>query len=152
MAQAPDITALAGQGVAVVVATRDGDLRPAVSRGWGPQLSGDGAQLTLCIEAPPGSATLANLRSGSPVAVTISRPSSYSSAQLKGRVTELRDLTAGDRTRTEAHLAAFAAEVEPFGIDGAAARLFLVDELVTVTVDVGERFDQTPGVRAGERL
>lgn len=48
-------------GVAASVATRDAENRPSTARGWGPLVAEDGWSLTLCVVAPPGSATRANL-------------------------------------------------------------------------------------------
>jgi hypothetical protein len=152
MTQAPDIGELVRQGVAVIVATCDATHRPAVTKGWGPVLSADGARLTLCIDAPAGSDTRTNLAAGSPVAVTLSRPTSYVSVQLKG---PLRTVTEpdGDARRIAAeHIAAFVAETSALGVPEDVIHATVGDELVLVAFDVVERYDQTPGPGAGRPL
>jgi hypothetical protein len=137
----------------MVVATGDAGLRPAITRAWGPELSEDGDRLVLCVEAPEGSATWQNLAvDGGAVAVMFSLPSTYSSAQLKGTVLDRREPTAADLARAEAHLDAFAGEVELLGLPRDASLRFLDPQLVAVVVGVTERWDQTPGPGAGDRL
>jgi hypothetical protein len=152
LAPPPDIEQLVRQGTAIVIATRDGELKPAVARGWGPRLSDDGGALTLCVEAPAGSPTRANLDDGSPAAITLTLPSTYSSLQLKGRVTALRELDAVDRERVARHGDAFVLDTSALGLPEAIARLLQDSDFVTVDVALADRFDQTPGPGAGGRL
>ena len=152
MTPAPDIAELAGQGVAVIVGTCDAERRPAVTRGWGPVLRDDGASLALCVDAPRGSATLANLGAGSLVAVTMSRPTSYVSVQLKG---PLRTVAAPDEEAlriAEVHIEAFVRETSAIGVPESIIRPLVGTELVLVALDVTERYDQTPGPMAGHAL
>lgn len=152
MGPAPDIRELARQGITVVVATRDEHLRPSVARAWGPLLSQDGAQLTLCVEAPDNSATEANLVAGSPLAATLTRPSTYTSVQLKGALSQVRPPLAAELERVAAHVDSFAIETAPLGLDPELARRLAGDRLVTIVVEIAERYDQTPGSGAGARL
>jgi hypothetical protein len=152
VAAPPDIHELARQGVACVVATRDGQLRPAVARAWGLVLADDGAALTLCVEAPAGSPTRANLEEGTPLAATLTRPSSYISIQLKGRVAAVRELDDADRARVARHGDAFVEDTAVLGLPESIARSLQDSDFVTVDVALTERFDQTPGPGAGGRL
>jgi hypothetical protein len=152
MITAADIAELARQGIAVIVATRDERLRPAVTRGWGPVLSEDGCRLTLCLDAPDGSDTVANLRAGSPLAVTLGRPSTYLTAQLKGPLLEF-GAPDDDALRLVAeHMEAFVVETNPLGVAEPVVRATLGDELVAVAMEVAERYDQTPGPGAGRAV
>lgn len=152
MTRAPDIDELVRQGVAVIVATCDARHRPAVTKGWGPVLSADGALLTLCIDAPDGSDTRTNLAAGSPVAVTLSRPTSYVSVQLKGPLRTLADPDDHALRIAAEHVGAFVAETSTLGVPEALTRATVGDELVLVAFDVVERYDQTPGPGAGRSL
>jgi hypothetical protein len=152
VAPTPDIPELAGQGVAIVVATRDGELRPTIARAWGPRLSPDGAELTLCVEAAEDSPMRANLAAGSPLAVTLTRPSTYSSVQLKGQLTALREPDGAERERAAAHATGFVAEAATVGLPEAVGRALVGSALVTAVMAVAERYDQTPGRGAGGRL
>jgi hypothetical protein len=152
LAATPDIDQLIRQGVAMVIATRDAQLRPAVARGWGPALSDDGRTLTLCVEAPDGAPTRANLADGAPAAINITLPSTYSSVQLKGQVVAVRPPDGEDRERIARHGDAFARDTATLGLPDRVARSLRDTEFVTVDVALTERFDQTPGPGAGGRL
>jgi hypothetical protein len=148
----PDIAQLARQGVAVVVGTRDATCVPAVMRGWGPRLSADGRRLELCVDAPAGSPTRANLEGGSPMAVTLSRPTSYLTVQLKGPVATFGEPTDDARRAVGVHIEAFVAETSAVGVPEEIIRTLAAAELVAVAIDVAERYDQTPGPGAGRAL
>jgi hypothetical protein len=147
-----DVAALVRQGVAVIVGTCDASLVPAVSRGWGPVLSADGARLSLCVDAPAGSATWANLHAGSLLAVTLSRPTSYLSVQLKGPVTSLAEPDAEALGVVAAHLESVTAETTAIGVPPTLMRALSTTELLAVAIEVAERYDQTPGPGAGRAL
>lgn len=147
-----DIAALVRQGVAVIVATRDEELRPEIGRAWGPSLSRDGARLEVCVESPPGSAMARNLQSGSPLAATVSRLASFTSVQLKGAVVEVAAPTQERLDAVTEHVARFVAETGAVGVPEALARALVGADLVSVTIEVAERFDETPGSGAGRRL
>jgi hypothetical protein len=148
-----DLAAFVHRGVAATVATRDEDLKPAVTRAWGPQLADDGATLTLCIIAPPGSATRANLERKGPIAIGFSPPTIARAVQLKGRVLETREPGADELERAGRHLDAFCAEAEAIGFTrGLAPRLYDAPALLAVTASIEQVFDQTPGPAAGRRL
>jgi hypothetical protein len=135
-----------------VVATRDEELRPAITRGWGPDASIEGAAMTLCVAAAPGSQTLSNLEENGAIAVTFSLPTSYRTVQVKGAVVELCAPTAEHLARVEEHVAAFVDEVEHVGVQRSLARRFVGPDLVAVSFAVRELYDQTPGPNAGGRL
>jgi hypothetical protein len=139
-------------GVAVVVATRNDDLRPEIGRGWGPQVAADGTAVALCVSVPPGSRTRENLRSNGAIAATFSRPSTYRTVQLKGDVLDVREPSEGELARVQAHLAAFLDDVQQIGVRPSDARALLERDLAAVTFEVRELFDQTPGPNAGTPL
>jgi hypothetical protein len=138
--------------VAVVVATRDEELRPELSRAWGPALSEDGERLTLCVEAPPDSAMARNLRAGSPAAATVARLTSHTTVQLKGAVTEVSAPTADRLDAVTRHVDDFVAETAVIGVPEGLARGMVGPDLLAVTIAVAERFDETPGAGAGRPL
>jgi hypothetical protein len=139
-------------GVAIVVATRDEELRSEIARGWGLDAAPDAGTVTLCVDAARESRTRANLETNGAVAVTCSRPSTYRTVQLKGTVAELRDPGEEQLTAVRRHLEAFAEEAALVGVPPEAGRSLLGRELLSVTFAVRELYDQTPGPGAGERL
>jgi hypothetical protein len=147
-----DIADLTRQGVAVIVATRDAESRPELSRAWGPALSEDGARLTVCVEAAPGSAMARNLQSGSPVAAMLARLASDTTVQLKGQVAEVGTPTQDRLHAVNEHVDGFVAETAAVGVPESIARGLVGSDLLTVTIEVAERFDDSPGSRAGTPL
>jgi hypothetical protein len=149
----PGLVAFIHGGVAVGVATRNRDLRPAYTRGWGPAVAADRLWLTLCVIAARGSPSRENLEGNGAIAVVFNPPTVGQALQLKGAVVEAREPVAGDLERAEQHLEAFAAEAERVGASpGNAQRLFVHRDFLAVTLSIDEVFDQTPGERAGVRL
>jgi hypothetical protein len=140
------------QGVAVIVATRDGELRPQLSRAWGPALSEDGERLTVCVEAAPDSSMARSLESGSPAAAMLARLTSHTSVQLKGAVVEVATPTPDRLEAVTRHVDGFVAETAGVGVPEPLARALVGPDLLTVTIAVAERFDETPGPDAGRPL
>ena len=152
MAVEIDIADLVRQGVAVIVATRDRELRPELSRAWGPALSADGARLTVCVEAALDSAMARNLESGSPAAAMLARLQSHTAVQLKGAVVEVGAPTQERLDAVAQHIDGFVAETAAVGVPEPLARGLVGPDLLSVTIAVGERFDETPGPDTGRPL
>jgi hypothetical protein len=147
-----DLAAFVRSGVATVVATCDEDLRPEITRAWGPDVSEDGCSVTLCVTALPGSETRTNLERDGAIAVNFTLPTTYRSVQLKGSVLDVRDPSPEELARVERHVALFVEETEQVGLSAAGARQLAERDLIAVTFAVRELYDQTPGPNAGERL
>lgn len=148
-----ELIAFVHGGVAVSIATRDAELRPAFTRGWGPLMSDDGQTLTVCVAAPLGSATRANLEENGAMAIGFSPPTIARALQVKGRAVELREPAPAQLERAEQHLEAFSAETQTLGYPSELARrLYDLPDFVSVTLSIDEVFDQTPGPSAGKRL
>jgi len=144
--------ALIAGGVAVVVATRDEELRPDIARGWAPQVSEDGRDVTLCLSVH-GRRTVDNLERRSEIAATFSLPTTYRSVQMKGVVVDVGEPTSAHMERARGHLEAFGREATQVGVPARhLARFFDTGRFVAVTFRVRELYDQTPGATAGARL
>jgi hypothetical protein len=134
-----DLAELVCQGVAVMFATRDGQLHPELARAWGPALSEDGERLTLCVEAPPESAMARTLQPGRPAAATLARLAARTTAQLKGPIAEVVEPTQDRLRAVAAHVDRFVAETAAVGVPEETARTLAGSELLTVTIEVNER-------------
>ncbi len=139
-------------GIAIVVATRDDDMRPQITRGWGASVTDDGAALTLCVAAAEGSRTLDNLRANGAIAVTFCSPTTYHTVQAKGVATDLRQPEEPDLARRDEHIEDFLDQGEQVGLERELARRLTRGEVVAVTVAVRELYQQTPGPGAGTPL
>src|SRR5579871_5778412 len=103
----PEHVEFVHSGVALSIATRDADLRPAFTRGWGAQVSEDGRTIAFCAMAPPGSETRANLEDNGAAAVGFSPPTIARALQVKGRAVEMREPGPEEIERAKTHLEAF---------------------------------------------
>jgi hypothetical protein len=139
-------------GVGVLVATRSEDLKPAITRGWGPVFDESTGRLELAVTAPQGSATLDNLASIGAIAVTASQPSTYRTMQMKGVVDRIDAPTQAHEERVSAHVEQFIAEVALLGVDPDRARNLFLGDLLIVGFTVTGLFDQTPRSGAGSKL
>ncbi len=149
----PEVVGFVHSGVAVGVATRDETVRPAFTRAWGPQVSADHRSLLLCVSAPEGSATRANLEVNGAVALGFCPPTIAKAVQLKGVAVVLGEPGPDDLERVERHVGEFRAECERIGVPPAIAeRMVDRSSLVLVSVSIDEGYDQTPGPTAGRRL
>jgi hypothetical protein len=148
----PAVADLIGEGAAIVVATRDADLRPRLGRGWGASLSGT-SRLRLCVDAPERSPLRAALADRREIAVTFAQPSTYRSLQVKGTVSAVGEPTAEQLALVDGHEAAFSADAENIGVaPRMIARMLDRASLIAVTLAIEEVYDQTPGAAAGDRL
>jgi Pyridoxamine 5'-phosphate oxidase len=149
---AEDLAQIARGGIVVVVASRDDEMRPEIARAWGPVVAPDAASVTICVVAARDSQFGSNLASNGAIAMTMGAPTTYQFFQLKGRVTAIADPTAEQVARAQAHAAAFAEAVLPLGLTREQGLRLFHPDLLAVSFDVHERFDQTPGPGAGARV
>jgi len=149
---APELASFFEGGVAIVVATRDAEMRPQISRAWGTRVADDGSALTICVTAGEGSRTVDNMRANGAIALTFSSPTTYRTVQAKGVVTDLREPSERDVARRDEHLEDLSDQGEQVGIERRLTRRLARGEAIAVTVAVRELYEQTPGPGAGTRL
>jgi len=143
-------------GVSVVVGTRDEGLVPEIVRAWGPHVGRDGLSIRLSVPEATSLRTRANLVANGRIAVSFSLPSTYETAQLKGRHLRTTRPNAEDRLMVDCHRESFAAVNESIGVPRARGEAFWRRELagsaffVTIHFVVDAVFNQTPGPAAGE--
>jgi hypothetical protein len=147
-----DVAAFLRQGVAVVAATRDGELRPEITRCWAPELSADGCSLRICMSVGPGSKTISNLEQNGELAATFTLPTTYRSVQVKGTLRELAEPTPQELARVEQHIEAFVDQAEQVGVPRIIGSRFAEPPFMAVTIEIHELYDQTPGAGAGRAL
>jgi hypothetical protein len=152
------VAALAGQGVAVIVATRDRQHVPELTRAWGLYVVPGRAEVEVSVATGSGARTFDNLEDNQQAAINVTVLSSYRSLQIKGHLLEIRPASADDRARVAGHQDAFIEEAVQLGLlRSTVVRLFAVEsepdpELMTLRVAVEQQFDQTPGPNAGSRM
>jgi hypothetical protein len=87
----------------------------SIARAWGIAVSADGTEMTLCVAAPTGSSMRANLESNGAVAETYSRPTTYRTVQLKGRVVAVHEPSVEQLAAADDHADAFSREASSWG-------------------------------------
>lgn len=146
-----EVAEFLASGVAIMVASRDAELRPEIARGWGPGVSVAGDAVEVCLVVPPRSGFRANLEENGAIALNCTLPSSYRAVQLKGRAIEVREPTEEDLGRARLHATRFVEETARVGAPAPSGYYVQAIDLA-VSVAVEEVFDQTPGPAAGSRL
>jgi hypothetical protein len=137
-------------GGSAVVGTVDAARRPEATRAWGIEVRGD--RLRVLIPAT-SDRSVANLRGGGAVAVTVTEVATLRSVQVKGRAVQVEDATEADRARSERYREAFFDAVHRTdGSDPVRLARMLPAALVAVECTIEAAFDQTPGPDAGRRL
>jgi hypothetical protein len=147
----PETASFLAGGVAIMVASRDAELQPEISRGWGPEVRDEGGAVRICLIAPPPSPARANLAGNRAIAMNCTMPSSYRAVQIKGTVLEVGDPTAEDLERAREHAARFVGETVKVGAPAPSEHYIAAIDLA-VTLAASEVYDQTPGPKAGARV
>ena len=151
----PDLLALMGRGVSVIVGSRDAALRPSLMRAMGSRVEADGRDITVFLSRPHARQLLQDLAATGHIAVVFSQPSSHRTVQLKATRVEMRNAEAADVPLLEAYLRSMEHELQKVDIAPPLTRAMLawrLDDLVAVRFTPEQAFDQTPGPRAGAHL
>ena len=135
-------------GAAIMVATRDEQNRPHVTRGWGGRFDASTERLDLAITVYDDLKVVADLEANAAVAVTLVRPTNYMAMQLTGVVEWMGEVNPEDRQRIDDHVERFVGEVTAVGMSP-ATRILAGNRYVAIRIAVNECFDQTPGPKAG---
>ena len=139
-------------GVSILIGTRDDKLRPECMRATGALVASDRHSITLLVPAQTGARTIANLKAGSPLSVTFSRPIDHRTVQVKGRASSVRAPSALEQQTAHRYLSAFVEAVYVVGVSRALSRRMRVEPCVAVDFAISELFQQTPGPEAGKPL
>jgi len=139
-------------GVACLVATGNAEGRPLVRMGWGPSVREDGTTIDVYLETARASETLANLEDNGRIAMTVAHPVNYRSAQFKGTFKSTGKPTDEERQRVEQHRGDFTVSTSLIGDPPDIIANLWLDDVVRISFEVHEAFDQTPGPEAGKPL
>lgn len=139
-------------GVSVNVGTRDADLMPECTRGWGIWVEANRTAVTLLLTESASTQTLNNLRTNGLIAITCSRPTDHVTCQLKGAVTQIRPATPQDYERQRQWRRAFLGELIAVGVPAEQTDAIIMQPAVAIEMLVTGVFAQTPGPGAGEQV
>lgn len=142
-------------GVSIGMASVGPNLRPSMARAVGCRLSEDLRQVTLLASAASAPELLADLRAGGPIAALFSLPSTHRTVQLKAPSTRLAPATPAGWALATRYVQAFTDELARLGwsIEFVTALLtWQPGDLMAISFEPVEAYDQTPGANAGTPL
>jgi hypothetical protein len=139
-------------GLAITVATRDGDLQPDGAWAWAVRVHDDGTHLTVFLHEQAAAAMLRNLESHPEIALVLDRPTTHRACQLKGTFVASRKVRAADRAEVERQVVALRSDLESIGIPPAMTAAWKYWPCAALSVRVARLFEQTPGPGAGEPM
>lgn len=151
-----DLAALLESGCSTIVGLLTPSGEPYATRGWGTEVL-DGDPLRIRVLVGAGAFAAVGLLPGDgatfAIAVTGANVRTLRSVQLKGSAHDLEAPTAADLERSRAYCEAFFGDVK--AVDGIARAMMdrlVPADLLALTVDVTELYDQTPGPTAGSAI
>jgi hypothetical protein len=147
-----ELAAFLSSGVAISIATRDGDLNPNGTRVWAAVADEDRRLVTAYLYAKTSDTILRDLEAHPLVALGFDRPSDSRACQLKGKFLGSARCRAADRAEIDRQFAGFLADLEKIGFPRPAFAGWKTWPAVAVRFAVTDVFVQTPGPGAGERL
>jgi hypothetical protein len=138
--------------IAIVAATRDSTLKPAVARGVGVRVARE-ELFDLFLSRTQWPLTVEHLRvPGAPVAVTCALPATYETYQIKGHVVAVTPPDENDTTFAFNCVEAAVASFRNLGVPRQLVDQWItLDGLVRVRIGADAVFLQTPGPSAGQR-
>ena len=150
----PETKAFLEGGCSLIVGTVGPDGEPHAGRGWGLEVLDDGdvATVRLLLDAAD-SVAIGHLADGGAVAITAADVPTLRSVQLKGVATGTDALTDADVEKGDRYTDDFFEDIHR--TDGTPRDLlerFRPVGYLPCAIEVRERYDQTPGPGAGERV
>lgn len=147
-----ETTAFLESGCALLVGTVSPDGEPHAGRAWGLDVLSDEPLRVRVLLDIDDVTTVEHAAAGGAIALTATSVRTLHSVQLKGWATSV-EADAGDPDRAERYIAEFFHDIQ----DTDGTKKDLLDRFVPIgylgcTVEIEERFDQTPGPAAGAAI
>jgi hypothetical protein len=151
----PEFVAMIDKGVSAIASSRDLANRPSIMRAVGSAISADGGQVTVYLARSQSRQLLDDVAATGQIAVVFSRPASHRTVQLKSSRASIRDALPADAAVLQRYVASMEQEIGQVGFGPTFVRAMLahpLDELVAISFEPEQAFDQTPGPKAGAPL
>ena len=151
----PDLLEMMARGVSVNVASRDQALRPSLMRAVDSSVTPDGCSITVYLSRRQAGQLLQDVAATGHIAAVYSEPASHRTVQVKASRAVLRDAEAADQPVLDRYLASMEHEIQRVGHAPALTRAMLahrLGDLVAITFEPEQAFNQTPGPKAGAVL
>jgi hypothetical protein len=139
-------------GLAITVATRDGELWPAGAWGWAVKVQRDRSHLVLFLHDAAATSMLANLEAHPEIALALDRPSTHRAWQVKGRYVSSRKARPEERPEIERQLVLLRADLTAIGVPLALTANWRAWPCTGLKLLATHVYEQTPGPGTGEPL
>lgn len=151
----PDLLAMMDRGVSVIVGSRDLAMRPSVMRAVGSSVADGGRSITVFVSRRQSGQLLQDVAATGHIAVVFSEPATHRTVQVKAWHAAMRNAQPGDEPVLARYLASMEREILQVGHPPALTRAMLahrLDDIVAISFEPQQAFDQTPGPKAGAPL
>ena len=150
-----DLLAMMMRGVSVNVASRDLAMRPSLMRAVGSSVAADGRTITVYLSRRQSRQLVQDVAATGCIAAVFSEPATHRTVQVKATRAVLRNAEPADEPVLAAYLASMEHEIQRVGHPPALTRAMLahrLEDVVAISFEPEQAFDQTPGPKAGARL
>ncbi len=151
----PDLLAMMERGISVIAGSCDALGRPSIMRAVGSALGNGGQTVTIFLSRRQSRQLLLDVQASGHIAVVFSEPSTHRTVQLKAARPVIRQATQADVPGLARYLKSMEHEIAQVGHPPRVTRAMLawsLDDLVALSFEPSQAFDQTPGPRAGAAL
>jgi hypothetical protein len=150
-----DLVEMMARGVAVNVCSRGAGLRPSLMRAVGSDVSADGRSITVFISRRQSRQLVLDIAATGHIAAVFSEPATHRSVQVKASRATLRNAEPSDEPVLARYLASMEREIQRVGFGPPVTRAMLahrLDDVVAISFEPEQAFEQTPGPQAGATL
>jgi hypothetical protein len=151
----PDLLEMMARGVSVNVASRDDRMRPSVVRAMASDIADGGRRITVYVSRRQAGQLVLDIAANGHVAAVFSEPLSHRCVQVKAARAELRQAVPADAAILARYLASMEREIARVGYPPEVVRAMYahrIEDLVAITFEPEQAFEQTPGPKAGASL
>lgn len=143
------------RGVSVIVSSCNASLRPSIMRAVGSAITADGRSITVYMARSQSRQLLQDVAATGRIAVVFSEPSTHLTVQVKASQARIRDAQVSDEAVLQRYLQSMEREIALVGYGPPLVRAMLaheLDDVVAISFEPEQAFDQTPGPKAGAAL
>lgn len=151
----PELVTMMDKGVSVIVSACSLEMRPSIMRAVGCTMAPGGRSITVYLSRQQSRQLIQDIASTGRIAVVFSEPSSHRTVQVKAEGARIRCAEAPDEPALERYVASMEKEIQRVGYAPVFTRAMLarrLDDLVAISFEPAQAFDQTPGPQAGAPL
>ena len=146
------LTSFVESGLSTLVGTTSTDLRPHGMRGIGLTVRNAGGSARVYLPCAGAKRTVENLLATRKIAVTLSKPPTHRTLQLKGALEHICQTPEHERSEVERLFSTFLEDLTYIGIPRGILLRTNRWPCWSVDFSVESLFEQTPGPRAGQPL